>query len=141
MGLTSEEKVSLSDIRFQKAQEMLSDAVLNMEGKRYKTAANRSYYAAYHAARSLLILKGIDPSTHDGVKAMFSLHFVKNNLISIETGKIYQNLMSLRNEADYDDFSEITGVEAENAINIVQKFIETLNKTRNGIKNEIIHGQ
>ena len=137
MGLTSEEKISLSDIRFQKAEEMLSDASLNLENKRYKTSTNRSYYAVYHGARSLLILKGIDPSTHDGVKTMFSLHFIKNNILSIEMGKIYQNLVSLRNEADYDDFSEITLAEADNALNLARKFIKELNKIRNAIKTEL----
>lgn len=137
MGLTSEEKISLSDIRFQKAEEMLSDASLNLENKRYKTSANRSYYAAYHGARSLLILKGIDPSTHDGVKTMFSLHFVKNNTLSVEIGKIYQNLISLRNEADYDDFSEITLQEADNALNLARKFVDTLGKIRNIVITEL----
>ena len=43
-----------------------------------------------------------------GVKTMFLLHFVKDKTITLETGKIYQELMSLRNEADYDDFAEVT---------------------------------
>ena len=137
MELTREDKISLSDLRYKKGMEMLDDAAHNLKSKRHKTAANRSYYSAFHAARSLLILKGIDPAKHDGVKTMFSLHFIKNRLISVENGKIYQKLMSLRNEADYDDFSEVSEAEAERAVKDARKFIKNIAALRKKLKNDL----
>ena len=137
MELTRDEKTALSDLRFQKSNEMLEDALFNLKSKRFKTSANRSYYSVYHAARSLLILKGIDPAKHDGVKTMFSLHFVKDKAVNLETGKIYQELMSLRNEADYDDFSEVTEAEAKRAVEIARKFIKTIDKIRQSLIKQI----
>jgi uncharacterized protein (UPF0332 family) len=137
MELTREDKIALSDLRYKKSLEMLDDAVHNLKSKRYKTAANRSYYSAFHAARSLLILKGIDPAKHDGVKTMFSLHFIKSRLISLENGKIYQKLMSLRNEADYDDFSEVSVAESEKAVKDAKKFIKSTGAVRKKLKNDL----
>jgi len=133
MELTLDEKAALSDLRFQKSKEMLDDALFNLKSKRFKTSANRSYYSVYHAARSLLILKGIDPAKHDGVKTMFSLHFVKDKTVTLETGKIYNELMSLRNEADYDDFAEVTELEAKRAAEIAEKFIKNIDKLRKSL--------
>ncbi len=137
MELTRDEKTALSDLRFQKSNEMFEDALFNLKSKRFKTSANRSYYSVYHAARSLLILKGIDPAKHDGVKTMFSLHFVKDKTVNLETGKIYQELMSLRNEADYDDFSEVTESEAKKAVEIARKFIRNIDKIRQSLIKQI----
>jgi uncharacterized protein (UPF0332 family) len=130
MELTRDEKAALSNLRFQKSKEMFEDALFNLKSERFKTSANRSYYSVYHAARSLLILKGIDPAKHDGVKTMFSLHFVKDKTVTLETGKIYHELMSLRNEADYDDFAEVTEPEAKRAVKIAGKFIKNIDKLR-----------
>jgi len=80
--LSKEEKISLSDIRFEKSKTMLTDAKKSFETEMYKTSVNRSYYAVLHAARSLLILQGVDPLRHEGVKTMLLLHFVKSKLLS-----------------------------------------------------------
>ncbi len=58
-GLSVKEKIALSDVRFEKSKEMLSDAVKTFKDNMYKTSVNRSYYAVLHSARSLLILKGM----------------------------------------------------------------------------------
>lgn len=42
--LSVEEKTALSDHRFQKSKEALSDADINFAGGIYKTSVNRSYY-------------------------------------------------------------------------------------------------
>lgn len=137
MGLTPEEKSAISDLRVEKAKEMLEDAVHNLKVGRFKTSANRSYYSAYHAARALLILKGVEPAKHEGVKAMFSLHFIKEKAVPVEMGKIYSELMLLRNEADYDDFSEVTKAEAERAVKIAKKFNDTAFKLLKKFKSEL----
>ncbi|MGC8554733.1 MAG: HEPN domain-containing protein [Candidatus Acidulodesulfobacterium sp.] len=57
----------------------------------------------------------------------------KDKTVNLETGKIYQELMSLRNEADYDDFSEVTESEAKRAVEIARKFIKNIDKIRQSL--------
>lgn len=45
--LLSEERITLSKLRFEKARECLSDAALLAENESYKSLANRSYYAVF----------------------------------------------------------------------------------------------
>jgi hypothetical protein len=47
-----------------------------------------TFYAVYHAAKAVLLLKGVIPRTHEGVERMFSLYYVKTKEIEIDIGKI-----------------------------------------------------
>lgn len=80
MTLSKEEKRSLSLHRFEKAGRLLEDARLLLEMGRYESSVNRSYYAAMTAAKAVLILFGIDPRIHDGVKTMVSKKLIMEGL-------------------------------------------------------------
>lgn len=135
--LSIEDKIALSNYRFQKGKEALSDAIINFNNGIYKTSVNRSYYAALHAARSILILKGIDPSRHEGVKTMLSLHFIKSNMLPPETIRIFKHLLSLRTDVDYGDFESITVNDAEDALNQAKRFIEIIEPVRERLVKEL----
>lgn len=135
--LSIEEKIALSNYRFQKSKETLSDAVSNFDGGTYKTSVNRSYYAALHAARSLLIIKGVDPLRHEGVITMLSLHFIKSNMLSTETVRIFKHLLSLRADVDYGDFEVITHQDAEDALGQAKRFIEIIEPVREQLIKEL----
>ena len=66
MTLSREDKIALSDMRFEKASQFLDDAGANLKEARIKTSVSRSYYAALNAVRALLILEGVDSETHSG---------------------------------------------------------------------------
>lgn len=136
-ALSAEEKIALSDVRFEKAGEMLSDAVRNLKAGMYKTSVNRSYYAVLHAARSLLILKGVDPIRHEGVKTMLSLHFVKPKILPQESIKIFKNLSSLRTDVDYGDFESVDKDDAKNAIEQAREFLRIIKPARKKMLKEI----
>ncbi len=40
----------------------------------YNDAVSRAYYAAFHHARALLLLDGLEPKTHRGVFALLERH-------------------------------------------------------------------
>jgi uncharacterized protein (UPF0332 family) len=136
-GLSTEEKIALSDVRFKKSKEMLSDAVKTLKAGMYLTSVNRSYYAALHAARALLILKGIDPVRHDGVKTMISLHFVKTKILSTDVIKMFKNLLSLRTDVDYGDFEYIDKDDAAHALKQAKLFLKKTETVRKGLMKEI----
>ncbi len=136
-GLSVEEKIALSDVRFNKSKEMLSDAVNSFKINMYKTSVNRSYYAVLHSARSLLILKGVDPVRHDGVKTMISLHFVKAKILPQDAIKIFKNLLSLRTDVDYGDFEFVDKDDAGNAIKQAKKFLKIAESVRKNLIKQI----
>lgn len=87
-----------------KARQFLEDARANLAEGRHKTAINRSYYAAFNDARSILILEGANPETHEGVITMLSLRLVKPGLLPVDVVKDFKVLLSRRTDADYGDF-------------------------------------
>ncbi len=128
--LDIEEKISLSNIRFDKSQEMLNDAVENFKYGMYKTSINRSFYAVLHATRSLLILKGADPIRHDGVLTIFSLHFIKPGILPVELAKTFKRLLALRTDVDYGDMETVDKNDAEESLAQAKGFLNSINSMR-----------
>ena len=135
--LSAEEKIALSDVRAEKSNDMFSDASDTLKSGLFNTSVNRSYYAALHSARSLLILKGIDPLQHDGVKTMLSLHFIKTKILPENIIKDFKNLLSLRTDVDYGDFESINKKEAEAALKKTKSFIKVIEHERKKLIKEM----
>lgn len=47
---------------------------------------------------------GLDTSTHNGIKAMIGLKFIRAGLLEQKYGRIYQQLFENRQSGDYEDF-------------------------------------
>ncbi|RME69626.1 MAG: HEPN domain-containing protein [Nitrospirae bacterium] len=92
MTLSRDDKIALSNVRMEKALEFLRDAKANFKEGRFRTSVNRAYYAALNAARSLLILEGVNPESHEGVVTMLSLRFVKPGLMDVQSVKTIRPL-------------------------------------------------
>jgi len=90
------------DIGFQKAEEALKVAKLNLENKYYSASINRSYYAVFYAAKALLLKKGKNPKKHSGTIAEFGLEYVIKDNFDKEISKILSGLEEDRENADYD---------------------------------------
>ena len=135
--LSAEEKIALSDIRAQKGRDMLSDASDTLRSSLFKTSINRSCYATLHSARSLLILKGIDPVQHDCVKTMLSLHFIKTKLLPENIMKDFKNLLSLRTDVDYGDFESVDKKDAEGALKKAARFLKVIEQERKKLIREM----
>ncbi len=131
------ERITLSDLRAEKAKEMLEDARKTFEAGMFKTSVNRSYYAVLHATRSLLILKGLDPVTHDGTIKLFSLDFVKTGLISKEMLKILKELLSLRRDVDYGDMVTVEKDDSGRALEEAERFLKEVLSLRDSMIEEI----
>jgi len=108
MSLDQETRDNVVLYRIEKAKQAYKAAIFNMEGGLWGTAANRLYYALFHAASSLLIAKGIPANTHRGFLTQTSLHLVKTGLITPDEGKLIRKLFELRHEDDYEDFQDTT---------------------------------
>jgi len=102
--LTEEERNRLVTYRMQRAKETLAEADNLISCGFYNASINRLYYACYYAVTALLIKHNIPAQTHQGVKQMFSLHFIANSKINKQQAIFYGRLFNDRISGDYDDF-------------------------------------
>ena len=128
--LSDESRKALTKYRLERAHQTIDEAVYMKDGGYFNAAINRLYYACFYAASGLLVSKGINARTHNGVKAMLSQHFVKTGVLSLEHGATYSSLFDKRHSGDYEDFA-YTDLEtvnfllpkAEEFINAVESLI------------------
>lgn len=137
MTLSKEEKESLSKYRLEKAKRLLEDARLLLEKERFESSINRSYYSALTAARGILILFGIDPKTHGGVKTMVGHKLVMSGYMPKEYGKWFRSLLFEREDADYADFIVVDKDDAEEAYKNASSFVEKSKEVADNIIKEI----
>lgn len=89
-------------------------------------AANRTYYAAFDAARAALATTGEAPRSHMGVKRRFALHFVRTGRISAEVARALGSAEELRLLADYDEGATIEADDVRAVRAAVEGFIEAV---------------
>lgn len=69
--MEDEGPVELSKYRFEKSKDCLNSAKALRDLGDYKGAANRAYYAIYHAVRSVLALDRVEFKRHSGNMSFF----------------------------------------------------------------------
>lgn len=74
----------LSRYRMEKAREDLLSAKLLFDNSWINQSINRSYYAIFHAVRSLLAYNIFDSKKHSGIIAFFNQNYIKTGKISGE---------------------------------------------------------
>lgn len=126
--MLSEEKISLSKIRFELAKERITYADEIMKLGDYKTVANRSYYAVFAAIRAVLALDGFDSKKHSGVIAEFRKNYLKTELLPKELSPVIDGLVEIRQGSDYDDFYVISKEEVAEQLENSKRFISEVEK-------------
>jgi uncharacterized protein (UPF0332 family) len=102
--MNQNERQKLVQYRIQRARETFNEVQIHIENELWNTSVNRLYYACYYAVIALLIDKELQPQTHNGVRQMFGLHFVKTGIIDSSAGKFFSDIFDMRQTGDYDDF-------------------------------------
>ena len=103
-----EDKQALANARYLHAEECLQAAQLLLSNGNYKSAANRSYYAIFHAMRAVLAFDEIDKSKHSGIIAEFRRLYIKEGVFDTKLSHIISVLFDIRQNSDYDDFFVIS---------------------------------
>ena len=98
----------------------------------WEMAANRLYYALFHAVSALLISEHHEVGTHRGSVGKFSLFYVKTGLFTADEGRLYSQLQSLREDGDYNCSFEVTQEDVDIKLGPTKQLIE---KIRNYIFN------
>ena len=126
---------SLKDLaayRFERAVEELTNAKDLLDAGKYKLSMNRSYYAVFHAMRSVNTLDGFDSSKHSGVIAHFNQYHVKNGDFPKDISKRIGQALSMREHADYEDFFVASQKEAQQQAEFAGQFLQQVKKYLEG---------
>ena len=126
--LYSKECQDLSLYRLAKAKQYLDDAKKTLAMEMYDTAANRSYYAIFHAARAVLALDGLDFKKHSGVISNFQMRYIKSGIFDKQLSNIIKSAFSLRTESDYEDFYVISKTDVENQVSEAEVFFRAISE-------------
>ncbi len=121
-----EDLISLSKARFEHSLECLEEAENLLKFEMYKGAANRAYYAAFHAIRSVLILDEFDSKKHSGIIAKFRELYLKTGIFDKTISEYISSLFRVRTASDYDDFYIISKSEAERQVFQAKIITETV---------------
>lgn len=114
--------------RMNKADEAYDTAKLLADHGKWNAAVNRLYFAVYHAVSGLLVKYDIQSKTHSGVKTKFFQHFIKDQRISKDFGKLYSDLFDWRQKGDYGDFFDFSEEDVQPLLIPTRKFIDEVKK-------------
>jgi uncharacterized protein (UPF0332 family) len=109
-----------------KSAERLRAARLLFEQGFYEEAISVAYYATLWAARALLLTEGAEPRTHEGVRTMLGLYFIRTGKLPNEVGRLFTRRLDDRMSADYSADAFLTSEDAEDALHQAESFIEAV---------------
>lgn len=109
-----------------KSAERLRAARLLFEQGFYEEAISVAYYATLWAARALLLTEGAEPRTHEGVRTMLGLYFIRTGKLPNEVGRLFTRRLDDRMSADYSADAFLTSEDAQDALHQAESFIEAV---------------
>lgn len=120
------ERIDLAQYRLERAKECLKTAEVLYGMEDYRTVANRSYYAIFHAIRAVLALDGVDRKKHSGVIAYFQEQYIKTGQFEKQYSAVLKNAFLVRQESDYEDFYIISKEEVKRQMDDAKQFVEEI---------------
>lgn len=109
------------------AESMFSEARYLADGEKYLGALSRSYYAAFNAVKAMLLSKGSEPRTHQGVASEFGKLFREE--VGPELTRDYSELQRMRELADYGSGKEFDREDVQFAIGTSENILQHARKT------------
>lgn len=110
--------------RIKRANETLAEVQILIENSYWNTSINRMYYAAFYAVGALLVLNGIETSSHTGTRQKFGQLYVKTGLIEVRLAKHYTDLFEKRHKSDYNDFYDYDEESVLRLFPLTKEFIQ-----------------
>lgn len=117
----------LAEAEIEVAKEKLEVFIDDRRAKRWGNATINLYFALEHFIKALLASAGIEAKSHEGLKILFSMHFIKPGAISPKIGRYLGNLYDRRVTAEYSPLrrSEFTEEEVNTYLEWVKEsFLE-----------------
>lgn len=126
MSLSENERSIIVNREIEKAEKTFDDVLFCVHANKWETAANRLYYALFHAMSALLISDGHQVKSHRGVLVLFGEHYVRTEKFSKKDGALLSDLVIMRDNADYNCFFEADEEKLSPFIEPTQQLIEKI---------------
>ena len=126
MGLSDEERRDLVNLQMEKAYRFLKQAEMVCVMKQWDMAANRYYYACFHAVQALFIHKGLSSKRHSGMLTQFGLHFIKTGIIEDRLGAFLTRMEQLREKGDYNCLFSVNEEEVCTIVEPAQELVDVI---------------
>lgn len=118
----------LSAARIERSKDCLREAKLLLDNGEYRGAANRAYYAAFHALRAVLALDDFDSKKHSGVISKFRETYIKTGRFTPEMSDTISSLFRIRSASDYDDFYIASKADVEMQYQRAEKLVAEIER-------------
>ena len=127
MALNDDERKTMVGLEIEKADRFLKQASMMTDMEQWDMAANRYYYACFHAVQALFIHYRLSSRRHSGMLTQFGLHFIKTGIIEDRYGAVLTRMEQLREKGDYNCLFEVT---KDELLTFVKPAIELIEKIR-----------
>ena len=124
MSLSVEDRKTVVKLQMDKAHLFLTQAEQMCVQQFWDIAANRYYYACFHAIQALFIQNSISCYTHDGLITLFGLHFVKTGKVESHIGAFLSRIEQLRKKGDYNCLYSVSEDEILSMVNPAKELIQ-----------------
>ncbi|MBP3213272.1 MAG: HEPN domain-containing protein [Bacteroidaceae bacterium] len=128
MSLKEEDRKVIVALELDKVEKTLTQLDVQLREQLWEMAANRLYYALFHAVSAMLIHDHHEVGTHRGAVNMFSLYYVKEGIFTKEEGRLYSRLQRLREDGDYNCSIEVEQDEVEEKIEPTRQLIDKIKR-------------
>lgn len=126
MSLNEDERTTLVGLQLEKALKNMTQADEMYKLHYFDLAANRYYYACFHALQALLLNIGSVCHTHAGLIAEFGKRFIKTGIMPEAFGQFISRLEQLREQGDYNCSYDITENEVANMITPAHELLDAV---------------
>ena len=126
MSLKQEERDVIVTLEQEKSAKTLAQVTVMTQNGVWEMAANRLYYALFHAVSALLVSDHHEVGTHREAVGKFSLFYVKTGVFTPEEGRLYSQLQQLREDGDYNCAIDVTREDVEGKIQPTTLLIEKI---------------
>ena len=123
MSLSNEERYTVVALQMEKAHRFLKQAQMVQDLQQWDLAANRYYYACFHAVQALFIHNGLASKTHSGMLSQFGQHFIKPGIIEDRLGAFLTRMDQMREKGDYNCLFSISEEELMTIIEPAKELI------------------
>ncbi len=113
-------------IEMEKGQAALRQAKILHDSAEYDGTVSRAYYAAFHYASAVILTKGLEARSHEGLVRMFNLHFIKTGQFPKRYSTILSHAQKAREESDYQGEIPFTQEDAATRLQEVDEFVTYL---------------
>ena len=126
MALNEQNRNNLVTLYWDKAIQTQEEAEVAIANEKWSMSANRIYYMLFHAVTALFVKNGLKVGTHRGAKVMLGEYFVLPGKISPDQGRLFAQLETMRDKADYDIIYSATQTEVMTLYPQATAFLATI---------------